>query len=122
MSLFGHKKEKGASCLCPPEATAKPAANGASAIQILGSGCAGCNALEAETKKALARLGMDTAVAHVTDFSQIAAYGVMATPALVVDGEVLSCGRVLKAEEIAALLQQKRPDNGARPGASSAEK
>ena len=55
-------------------------------VKILGSGCAKCNELEANTVAALQQLGMDTAVDHVTDFVQIAAYGVMTTPALVVDG------------------------------------
>lgn len=57
----------------------------ASDIKVLGSGCAKCHALETATKEALKELGMDTSIEHVTDFSQIAAYGVMTTPALVVD-------------------------------------
>ena len=52
--------------------------------------------------------GMDTAVDHVTDFSQIAAYGVMTTPALVVDGKVVSMGKVLKTEEVKKILQKMR--------------
>ena len=65
-------------------------------VKVLGSGCAKCNALEEATREALAELGMDTAIDHVTDFTQIAAYGVMTTPALVVDGKVVSYGKVLK--------------------------
>ena len=57
---------------------------------------------------ALEQLGMDTAVDHVTDFSQIAAYGVMTTPALVVDGKVVSMGKVLKTEEVKKILQKMR--------------
>ena len=63
---------------------------------MLGFGCAKCNALEEATREALAELGMDTAIDHVTDFTQIAAYGVMTTPALVVDGRWWSYGKVLK--------------------------
>jgi predicted thioredoxin/glutaredoxin len=48
---------------------------------------------------------MDTAIDHVTDFSQIAAYGVMSTPALVVDGKVVSLGKVLTPEEALNLLR-----------------
>lgn len=48
---------------------------------------------------------MDTAIDHVTDFAEIAAYGVMSTPALVVDGKVVSYGRVLKVEELVKILQ-----------------
>jgi len=70
-------------------------------IKVLGSGCAKCNQLEAATKAALEQLGMDAAIDHVRDFAQIAAYGVMSTPALVVDGKVVSDGKVLKTGEIA---------------------
>ena len=62
---------------------------------MLGSGCAKCNGLEEAVRAALEELGMDTAVDHVTDFAQIAAYGVMSTPALVVDGRDVSYGKVL---------------------------
>ena len=51
---------------------------------------------------------MDTAIDHVTDFAQIATYGVMSTPALVVDGQVLVYGKVLKTEEIVTLLRNVR--------------
>ena len=51
---------------------------------------------------------MDTAVEHVTDFAEIAAYGVMSTPALVVDGKVAVYGKVLKKEEVVELLHKLR--------------
>jgi small redox-active disulfide protein 2 len=51
---------------------------------------------------------MDTSIDHVTDFIQIAAYGVMTTPALVVDGKVVSYGKVLKKEEAKAVTQRVR--------------
>ncbi|MGI6595487.1 MAG: thioredoxin family protein [Candidatus Ratteibacteria bacterium] len=54
------------------------------------------------------QLGMDTTIDHVTDFSQIAVYGVMTTPALVVDGKVVSYGKVLKTDEVVKLLQKAR--------------
>ncbi len=79
-----------------------------SSVKVLGSGCAKCNALEAATKMALAQLGMDTTIDHVSDFSQIAAYGVMTTPALVVDGKVVSYGKVLKTDEVVKILQKIR--------------
>lgn len=63
---------------------------------------------EAATKAALEQLGMDTTIEHVTDFSQIAAYGVITTPALVVDGKVVAYGKVLKTEEIVEILQKVR--------------
>ena len=77
-------------------------------VKVLGSGCAKCNQLEANTKAALEQLGMDTTIDHVTDFAQIAAYGVMTTPALVVDGKVVSYGKVLKTEEVVKILQKVR--------------
>ena len=51
---------------------------------------------------------MDTAIDHVTDFSQIAAYGVMSTPALVVDGKVVAYGKVLSKDEAKAAIQKVR--------------
>ena len=57
---------------------------------------------------ALQQLGMDTDMEHITDFAQIAAYGVMTTPALVVDGKVVSYGKVLKTDEIVAILKKVR--------------
>lgn len=78
------------------------------AIKILGSGCKKCNELEANTKSALEQLGMDIAIDHVTDFAEIAAYGVMTTPALVYNDKVLSYGKVLKAGEVVKLLQSNK--------------
>lgn len=102
MGLFGKKKETEATA---PERGTQPGNTG---ILVLGSGCAKCNALEEVVRAALTELGMDPAVGHVTDFTQIAAYGVMSTPALVVDGKVVSSGKVLKKEEAAALIQKAR--------------
>ena len=102
MALFGKKKEQPAASTCPegctncaPGNTAKEetAASEGPSVKILGSGCAKCSTLEASTKAALAQLGMDTSIDHVTDFAKIAAYGVMTTPALVVDGKVVSFGK-----------------------------
>ena len=73
-------------------------------IKILGSGCANCKRLEANTAQALAELGMQATVEKVTDFGDIASYGVMRTPGLVVDEQVLVSGRVPDTAEIASLL------------------
>ena len=112
MRLFGKKREvkKGCCCgSCTAEQLAQ-AAEGkpAGGIQVLGSGCAKCQALEEAVKAALVELSMDEAVDHVTDFAQIAAYGVMTTPALVVDGRVVSYGKVLKKDEAKALIRKVR--------------
>ena len=112
MGLFNKKKEAAISCCsgsCTPEATAKTgAAKAASGIKVLGSGCARCIALEDAVRAALTELGMDPVIDHVTDFAQIAAYGVMSTPALVVDGKVVSCGKVLKKEAVKDLIRKVR--------------
>lgn len=73
-------------------------------IKILGSGCAKCQQLEANTSAALAELGVDAAIEKVTDPAEIASWGVMTTPALVVDDEVLVSGRVPGTDELRRLL------------------
>ena len=73
-------------------------------IEVLGSGCKNCNALEAATAQALDRLGVDQEVTKVTDYGQIASYGVMSTPALAIDGDVKTAGRVPSVDEIADLI------------------
>ena len=84
------------------------AAKTTAGVKVLGSGCAKCRALEDAARAALAELNMDTIIDHVTDFSRIAAYGVMTTPALVVDGKVVSYGKVLNKDEVKALIQKVR--------------
>ncbi len=113
MGLFSKKKEETKSCCCggscTPETMAQAeAAKTVAGVKVLGTECAKCNALEDAVRAALMELGMDTAIDHVTDFTQIAAYGVMTTPALVVDGKVVSYGKVLKKEEAKALIQKVR--------------
>ena len=113
MGLFKrNKKEEKTSCCCgscTPEAMAQAEAGKASSgVKVLGSGCAKCNALEQAAREALAELGMETTIDHVTDFAQIAAYGVMSTPALVVDGKVVSYGKVLKKDEAKDLIRKVR--------------
>ena len=77
-------------------------------IKILGSGCSKCNQLEKASIEALKELDMEVDVDHITDFSDIAAYGVMSTPALVVDGKVVSYGKTLKKKEVIKLLEKAR--------------
>ena len=112
MGLFHKKKEEKSCCCgsgCTPEKMAQAeAAKTTAEVKVLGAGCAKCHALEDAAKAALAELNMDTTIDHVTDFSQIAAYGVMTTPALVVDGKVVSYGKVLNKDEVKALIQKVR--------------
>ncbi len=127
MGMFNWKKDKkedaaasapaSSSCCCcgggtkcdseSMEKAVKAKSEGAS-VKILGSGCAKCNQLEASVREALEQIGMDAAIDHVTDFSQIAAYGVMTTPALVIDGKVVSYGKALKTDEVVRILQKVR--------------
>jgi len=74
-------------------------------IKVLGSGCDKCKKLEANVKEAIAEMGIEATVVKVEDFKQIMAYGVMQTPALVVDEKVKSVGKLLKPDEVKAFLK-----------------
>ena len=74
-------------------------------IKVLGSGCTNCQRLEALARKAVEQLGIDATVEHVTDYVEIMGYGVMSTPALVVNEKVRLAGRVPSLDEIKAVLQ-----------------
>jgi small redox-active disulfide protein 2 len=73
-------------------------------IKILGSGCSNCKRLEANTKAAIDELGLDATIEKVTDIKDIMKYGVMSTPALVVDEKVKVMGKVPSAEDIKKYL------------------
>jgi small redox-active disulfide protein 2 len=74
-------------------------------IQILGTGCPKCRQLEANARDAVRSAGLEASVEKVTDVDKIVNMGVMMTPALAVDGEVKSAGKVLAKDEIARILQ-----------------
>ena len=73
-------------------------------IEVLGSGCANCQRLETLAREAVAKLGIEADVRHVTDIREIMARGVMATPGLAVNDKVVSNGRVPTATEIETLI------------------
>jgi len=73
-------------------------------IKILGGGCANCRALEAMAREAVADLGITATVEEVTDYAAIAAYGVMRTPALVIDETVFLSGRVPDRAEVRRII------------------
>ena len=73
-------------------------------IKILGSGCTKCVTLGENAKAAAKAAGKDAQIVKVTDFAEIAGYGVMSTPGLVVDEKLLSAGKVLSVEEIGRLM------------------
>lgn len=74
-------------------------------IQVLGTGCAKCKQLTANAEKAVAALGLAVPVEKVEDLREIARFGVMTTPALVVDGKVRATGKVLTADAVMDLLR-----------------
>lgn len=74
-------------------------------IEVLGSGCARCKILEKNTREAVASAGLDAEVVKVEDMQAIMAYQIMATPAIAVDGKVISSGKLLNPDEIVSLLK-----------------
>ena len=75
-------------------------------IKILGMGCPNCQKLEANIKQALKELKLEAQVEKITEVQDIMSYGVMGTPALVIDGEVKIYGRVAETKEIKELLKK----------------
>ena len=74
-------------------------------IEILGTGCPKCKQLEANAKKAVEELNIKAEVEKVTDVGKIVDFGVMSTPAIVIDGEVKASGRIPTPEEIKKWLK-----------------
>lgn len=74
-------------------------------ILILGTGCAKCKTQTANVEIAVSELGLEAAIEKVEDIQEIMKYGVMSTPAIIVDGEVKVTGKVVSVEEIKALLK-----------------
>lgn len=119
MSLFGKKKEEAKAepcCECCADAVAMEAddrddcscckedAKGICCIKVLGSGCKSCHALYENVQEAVKAMGLNIEVEYVTDMERIAGYGVMSTPALVVNEKVVSMGKLLKASDVEKLL------------------
>ena len=73
-------------------------------VEVLGPGCPRCTALAASVQAAVTKMGLDAEVTKITDIGEITSRGVMATPALVVDGQVKASGRVPSPKEIEDLL------------------
>lgn len=73
-------------------------------IKILGTGCPKCKKLEENTRTAIAELGIEAAIEKVTDLDRIMDFGVIMTPALVINEKVVSSGKLLSPQEIAILI------------------
>lgn len=133
MSLFGFgkKKEEDAACCCsgtcePEKKVQKEPAcacngseeiyeadkgnikteTGLSSVKVLGSGCKSCHTLLVNTNEALKSMSVPFEAEYVTDMTQVASYGVMSTPALVVNEKVVSMGKVYNAAEVEKLLHK----------------
>jgi small redox-active disulfide protein 2 len=76
-------------------------------IEILGMGCATCNKLEDTVRLAVSEMGIDAQIDHVKDIKKIMTYGVMTTPALVIDGEVKVAGKLPSLVEMKHLISGK---------------
>ena len=96
MSLFNRHKNE----------SAAPAAN-APRLAVLGSGCSRCRELLKAAGEAAAGCGLDLEPEYITDLKTVMSFGVMSMPALIVGGRVVSAGRVLKTDEIEALIREK---------------
>jgi len=73
-------------------------------IQVLGPGCAKCEKLKHNAEEAVQQSGVEATVEKITDINEITGFGVMMTPALAIDGEVKSVGKVLSSGDITDLL------------------
>ena len=74
-------------------------------VKVLGAGCPNCKRLEKLTRQALGELGVEAEVVKVTEMDKIMAYDILATPALVIDENVVVSGRVPRKDEISAWIQ-----------------
>lgn len=74
-------------------------------IEVLGPGCPNCQAVERSVREALASIGLTAEVRHVTDWAEIAGRGVLSTPGLVIDGTLVSSGRIPSPAQVEAWLR-----------------
>jgi small redox-active disulfide protein 2 len=74
-------------------------------IEVFGPGCANCQRVEANVRRAVAETGVEAEIVHVAAYGEILARGVLSTPGLAIDGRVVSVGRVPTAADIAGWLR-----------------
>jgi small redox-active disulfide protein 2 len=77
-------------------------------IQILGTGCPKCKALEANARQAIEAAGIDATIEKITNIDEIMEMGVMMTPALAIDGEVKSAGKLLNKDQILSFVKETK--------------
>lgn len=120
MSLFGKKKEEkkeaGCSCSCgcsTPDVQDTPVTpvccsdktDRICCIKVLGSGCKNCHTLYENAQEAVKAAGLNVEVEYITDLEKVMEYGVMSMPALVINEQVVSMGKVLKVGELEKLIK-----------------
>ena len=109
---FGRKKEEEQKCCCGSEPKAESACccgapvEGICCVKVLGAGCKSCHELYENTKAAVSSLGLNVEVEYITDMEKIMAYGVMSMPAIVVNEQAVSMGKVLKSADVEKLLRK----------------
>ena len=123
---FGKKKEEAKKpCCCGSESRAEESAGccgsepkaesacccgkaveGICCVKVLGAGCKSCHEQYENAKAAVAALGLKVEVEYITDMEKVMAYGVMSMPAIVVNDQVVSMGKVLKASDVEKLLRK----------------
>ena len=122
---FGKKEEEKKSCCCGSEVKAEQAAgcccgseakeentccgapvDGICCIKVLGAGCKTCHEQYENAKAAVAALGLSMEVEYITDMEKVMEYGVMSMPAIVVNDQVVSMGKLLKAADVEKLLRK----------------
>ena len=95
---FGKKKEEETKCCCTC------GENGCN-IKVLGAGCKACHEQYENVKKAVENMSLDAEVEYITDMEKVMSYGVMSMPAIVVNEQVVSMGKVLKVAQVEELLK-----------------
>lgn len=75
-------------------------------IKILGSGCSNCKRLESETRAALEEAHLDYVLEKVTDYADISTYGILATPGLVINEQIVSAGKIPRRSQISDWAKQ----------------
>ena len=105
------KAEQTAGCCCGSEAKEENTCCGAPVdgiccIKVLGAGCKTCHEQYENAKAAVAALGLSIEVEYITDMEKVMEYGVMSMPAIVVNDQVVSMGKLLKAADVEKLLRK----------------
>ena len=104
MGLFTKRKK----CSCGANNCSQSDSYNEGDIAVLGSGCPKCLELEKNVNLALQELKIVKKVKHITDMSEIAQFGVMSTPALVIDSKVVAAGKVLSTSEVKGILLNEK--------------